>query len=461
MPTLQSSGLGSGIDINGLVSKLVAAERAPAENRLTRTEKTTTTQISAFGALSGALSTLQASSSALKTENLFITHKATSSDPTVFTATADQKAAAGSYSIEVTALASAHQLHSAPYLAGSTAPVGTGTLTLTSGGTSFSVVIGDTAKTLADIRDAINAATGNDKVQATIVTAADGARLVLSARQSGSANAIKVTTTGGDGGLSALVYDPGVTTNLTQLAPAQDASVKIAGFTVTAAGNTVSGAIDGVTLNLASQKPGTTLTLSISDDTSSTLDRVRKLVTDFNAVANLAAGLRKFDAGSKSAGPLLGDAMLRGIESSVRRDITMKSSAATAPYDTLAAVGLTLQADGTLKLDETKFNAALTANSTSVARLFGGTSGVATHLYDTLETFVGASGQVKARTTTLQGNLKAIADSRAALDARMAVVQERYMKQFNAMDTMLASMQNTSNYLTQQLAASAKIVSGK
>jgi flagellar hook-associated protein 2 len=463
MATLSSPGIGSGIDINGLVTKLVAAERAPADNRLNRASQKATTQLSALGTLRGALSALQTSAAAMKTEASFTGRAATSSDPTIFTVATDATAPIGSYSVEVVALAGTHKLHSAPYVAGPSAVIGTGTLTLTSAGSAFTIDINDTNKTLAGIKDAINAAPGNDKIQASIVAATDGARLVLTARNTGAINAIRVTTTGGDGGLSALVYDPGTTTNLIQLTAAQDASVKIDGFTVTSAGNSVGGAIAGVTLNLLTAKPGTTYSFNVTSDSAPTLSLVRQFVDDYNKVAKTAATLRSFDSATGSAGPLLGDAMLRGIESSVKREITTRSATVAAPYDTISGIGISLQADGTLKLDEAKLAAALTAKSDVVAKLFGGTNGLATRLNTVVDGYISVSGSMSTRTAALQSTQKTIATDQATLDARMASVEARYRKQFNAMDTLLAQMQSTSSYLTQQLTASANIVnnSGK
>lgn len=451
MATLTATGVGSGIDIEGLVSQLVAAERAPEAQRLQRASTKVTTQLSALGTLRGALSTLQGSVSGLKTTTAFQGRRADSSDKTIFTASAATTAATGSYSIEVKQLASAQKLATAAYPAGSTATVGTGTLTLTSGGKTINVVIGDNAKTLAGIRDAINAATDNDKVQATLITAVDGARLVLTSTKSGVANAIQVTTSGGDGGLSALVYQPGVTTNLTQVAAAQNAEVVIEGFTVQSPTNTVSEPMDGVSLSLLQAKPGTTYQLSVGTDESATRDKIRKFVTDLNTSITSLAKLRSYDAGTKAAGPLLGDSMLRGIEEGIRRELQKTSSAATAPYNTLNSIGIRVGADGTYSIDDTKLSAALAANYDGVGRLFGGAEGIATRIWDQLDRVLRSDGQVASRTTSLQTSQRAITTDTTALDARMASVATRYRSQFIAMDKLLTSLQSTSTYLTQNL----------
>jgi len=451
MATLSATGVGSGIDIESLVSQLVAAERAPEAQRLQRASTKVTTQLSALGTLRGALSTLQSSVSGLKSASSFQGRRADSTDKTIFTANAGTTAATGNYSIEVKQLASAQKLATAAYPAGATATVGTGTLTLTAGGKVINVVIGDSAKTLAGIRDAINAAPDNDKVQATLITAVDGARLVLTSTKSGVANAIQVTTSGGDGGLSALVYQPGGTTNLTQVAAAQNAEVVIEGFTVQSTTNTVSEAMDGVTLNLLQAKPGTTYQLNVGTDESATRDKIRKFVTDLNTAVGALAKLRSYDAGTKAAGPLLGDSMLRGIEEALRRELQKTSSTATAPYNTLNAIGIRIGADGTYSIDETKLSAALSADFDGVGRMFGGTDGVATRVWEQLDRVLRSDGQVASRTTSLQKSQRDITTDTTALDARMASVATRYRTQFIAMDKLLTSLQSTSTYLAQNL----------
>ena len=451
MPTLQSSGVGSGIDINGLVSQLVAAERAPAEQRLQRASTRVTTQLSAIGTLRGALAALQSSVTGLKTASAFQARRADSTDKAVFGASATSSAATGSYTVEVRQLASAQKLASGPYAAGASAVVGTGTLTITGGGKTFDVAIGDAAKTLEGIRDAINAAPGNDTVQATLIQAIDGARLVLTSRQTGSASAIQVAAAGGDGGLSALVYQPGGTMNLTQIAAASNAEAVVEGFTVQGPTNVLNDAIGGVSLTLVAAKPGTVLQLNVANDESATRDKVRKFVTDLNGSLSVLAKLRAYNPATSEAGPLLGDSMLRGIEEGVRRQISAPAKTATLPYDSLNSIGIAVGADGTFSLDEAKLTKALAADFDAVGRLFGSSDGIGVRLADTLDRALRSDGQVAARSDSLQTSKKALTRDQAALELRMDSVEKRYRAQFIAMDKLLAGLQNTSNYLSKQL----------
>jgi flagellar hook-associated protein 2 len=435
-----------------MVSQLVAAERAPMQDRITRDQKRIDTQISALGSLKGGLSSLESALSALNTEAAFQTRSAVSSDAEIFTATATSSAAPGQYEIEVVRLATAHKLASGPFVGGSIATVGTGTLTISVGDESFDVAIDSEHATLGAIRDAINAASDNLGVRATVVQADDGARLVLAGTQTGAENAIRVTAAGGDGGLTALVYDPGVLTNLTQLSPAEDALVRIEGFERSSATNTVSGALDGVALTLLEETaPGEPLTLTVNNDAKSATERVKKFVTSFNGLANAIGALRAYNPDTRVAGPLLGDAMLRGIESELRNLVSDSVSGAVEGYESLAMIGVTTNPDGTLKLDETKLANAFAENFDAVGKLFGSADGVGARLHAAVKKHIGDDAVLTKRAESLQSGKREIATRTEALDARMEIVQQRYLKQFTALDTLLAQMQSTSNYLLQQL----------
>jgi flagellar hook-associated protein 2 len=453
VPTIQSPGIGSGIDVNSLVERLVTAEIAPRGQRLTSREVRITTQISALGTLKGGLGAFKAALESLKTPASFNPRKATASDDKAFTAAAGNSAAPGSYSIEIVALARAHQLSSAVFAGGSTTTVGTGTLTITVGSASFDVVIDATKNTVVGIRDAVNAAIGNSGVQATIVNESGGARLLFTSTATGAAKALRVTTSGGDGGLSQLVYDPPTTTNLTQIQAAQDAHVRIAGFNHFSATNVVTGAIDDVTLTLKTAAAGTILTLDVGYDTAAVIERAKKLVAEHNALYGQIAKLRSYTPETRAAGPLLGDAMLRGIEEQIRRGLTDIVTAATGAYNSLASVGITKQTNGTLALDETKLNAALAADRNAVANVFGATDGVALRLFQQIEARLASGADLSARDQLLQKDLQGLKTEREALDRRATALEDRFRKQFTALDTLLSQLQSTSNYLAQQLAA--------
>lgn len=452
MATLQSPGIGSGLDVNSIVDKLVTAERTPLAAQITRRESKATVQISALATLKGALSAFKSALEPLKSEDAFNPRTAKSGDDSIFTAGATAAAATGSYDIEVVALASAHQLASDPFIGGSTSVVGTGALTVSLGASSFTVTIDSTNNTLAGIRDAINDATDNPGVQATLINETNGSRLVLTSSKTGAVNAIKVAQTGGDGGLAQLEYDPLGTMNLEPLRPAQDAHIRIATFDHLSATNTVSDAIDGVTLNLADTSAGEEIVLDITNDNTTLSGRVKNFVDQYNALYGTIAKLRAYAPATRQAGPMLGDSMLRGVEDQIRTDLSNPVSGLTGDYTSLASLGISRKADGTLALDEVKFNKALDTNRTAVAAVFGSETGVAARLFDHLEERLAADGAIAARDQTLQKNLVAIQAAKDALEARMTQVELTYRKQFTALDTLLAQMQTISGALSSQLA---------
>ena len=278
--------------------------------------------------------------------------KATSADATRFTATASSAAAAGSYDIEVINLASAHRLASIPYLSGAETEIGYGSLEITVGEDSFDVEIAQDANTLEDIRDAINDASDNTGVQATLLNGTEGTRLILTSRKTGAEHAIKVVASGGDGGLATVLnYDPDGAMNMVQKDEAKDASLKISGFPVSSSTNAISDAIEGVTINLLKAEEGAEFTLNVSFDTANVTTRIQNFVTEYNNMQAQLTKLGNYDAASKTAGPLLGDSLLRSIQQDMRRGLTNPVTGMTSDYTVLASIGITTTATGTLQLD--------------------------------------------------------------------------------------------------------------
>jgi flagellar hook-associated protein 2 len=454
MAGISAPGVGSGLDVNTIVTQLVAAERAPAEQRISRTQSGIDTKLSALGVMRGVLSSLQSSAGALRTEAQLLARKAESSETTVLRASAVSTAPPGTYSVEVLSLATTHKLVSKAYAGGSAATVGTGTLTFAQNGKEFAVEATD-GMTLAQLRDAINAASDNTGVRASIVQADDGARMVFTAAASGSAQAIRVTAKPPNGALSDLEYDPGQGQGqvppMTVLSPATDAQVKVEGFTVSASGNTVSGAIEGVTLDLVSAKPGTLVTVKVSPDPTVVRDRLAKLVSDYNTAASTMSSLRAYDPATRKGGPLLGDGLLLNIESRLRRDVSGSVATPVGAPTTLSAIGVTMGADGKLSLNEGKLNIAMQSDPSGVAKLLAGEGGIAKRLASTLEGAIAAGGQVGTRTDSLQSQRRDLQKQRDMLELRMQSLEASYRAQFGALDAMLSDMQSTGKFLAGQL----------
>ncbi|MFT7287390.1 MAG: flagellar hook-associated protein 2, partial [Halieaceae bacterium] len=318
-----ATGVGSGLDIEGLVTQLVNAERAPAENRLLQRETRLTSELSAFGTLQGALSGVQSSLSSLSSLSTFNQRSAATSNSAVLTATASADAATNNYSIEVDQLARSQSLASGSF-SELTDVVGEGELSFRFGTTSYtgadpgpesydgfalngdrassSITIDSSNNTLQGVRDAINEA--EIGVSAAIVNDGSGFRLLLSSQQTGADNSIEVqvddTGDGGDtdtSGLSRLAFNAaaaaanGGVANLTQTVAAQDASFSINGLSLASDSNTVSEALGGVNLTLTGTTDGTPETLTVSDNSGAVRGAIEGFVNAFNNFASTAGNL--------------------------------------------------------------------------------------------------------------------------------------------------------------------------
>ncbi len=455
MASISSAGLGSGLDVAGLVQKLVDAERAPADTRLTKAESTTRTQLSAFASLRGSLSNLKTALAKLQKNGAFDARGAKSSDDTVFTATAQGTAVPGQYAVEVQSLASAHKLSSNAFPT-STSLVGTGRLDIAVGSKSFHVDLDAITGTSAGIVDAINKASDNPGVTASLVTANDGVHLVLTAKDTGAGNALRVTRSGGDGGLDALVYNPGTLANLTEVTPAANASIRVDSHLYSSASNQVTGMIDSLTLNLVTAKPGTTLQLTVTRDTATARKAVESFVNAHNAVASTIANLTRYDASTKTASALTGDSLARSAAGQLRSALSQSVPDLDPAFNALSDIGITTQTDGTLKIDGSKLDAALSGNFDAVAKLFStGPNGIADSFISVVDRFIGSKGAIGSRTDSLNKQLTDIASQRTALDRRMSDLEARYRAQFTALDSLVSKMQATSSFLTQQLSSSS------
>ena len=436
MASVTSAGLGSGLDVASIVRQLVAAERAPADQRLAAAQSQAKTRISALAAFRSGLSNLKTAAEALQASagSGLGALTATSGKPELFTATASSKAVAGIYNIEVLSLAAASK-QASQWFASEAASVGNGPVQITVGSASFSVTLEDGANTLADLRSKINAASDNTGVAAAIVSDGGGARLLLTSRATGTANAVSV-----QGGL--------ITT--TEVQPAADAAIKLDGFSYTSSSNQFSGALDGLSFNLVKAEPGTVTALNVSLDQTSAIAAVQKFVAAYNSSNAFILSQSRYDVTNKQGGTLLGDATVRAAGQALRA-LVGNSNAETGSYATLSDIGISSGTDGTLKLDTAALTAALNSDVTAVQRLLGGSNGIATGLASYTDGLLDDQGQIKAKTDGLNVTLTSIGKDQDAVNRRIEAYQARITAQFTALDSLVASMKTTSDYLTQQL----------
>ena len=456
---ITSSGIGSNRDIEGIIQQLMTLEKRPL-TALAVKEAGFQAKISALGSLKGAVSSVQAAAGnmvpAIGTTPFekFNTFRASVADNTIASVATDSKAVAGSYRLEVTQLAQEHRLATkteaaSPFDAEGKLRGSGGTLSISLGvagqtpdkTTTIDIAAGSTAE---QVRDAINAARAG--VSATVINGVNGKQLALVGNAVGSDQSISLS------GITELAFD--------DLQPAQGSLFTLNGIQISGKTNTVSTAIDGITLTLLKKSEAdVATTVNVNSDTSalsSVIDGFVKAYNDFNTQAS---SLGSYNAATKVAGALNGDNGLRMAQSVLSNALgNPPAELVGKPLQHLSEIGVELQKDGSLQVDRAKLNKAIKDNVEGVANLvsaYGKSFKVAT------DRLIGSSGILAAQTEGYDTTIKSFDRQREAINARMVSIEARYRKQFTALDVMMSNMSQTSSYLTTQLANLNKISSSK
>lgn len=447
---ITSTGIGSGLNIGAIVSALTTSFGAAQTTQLTNQQSSLDSQVSAYGTFASALDTLKLALPPLEDASQLAGFAATVADKTIATATTTSDAVAGQYSLQVNNLATSATLTSMPVVTGSAAAVGTGTLTIAVGGASTAITIDSTNNSLAGIAAAINSASNNPGVSASIITSTTGSRLVLAGTATGAANAITVTPSGGDGGLSSLAF--------TQTQAAQDASFSINGFAATSASNVVSSAITGVTLNLQQASAANTpTTLTISPDTSSAQASIDKFVTALNDVLSSIQTLTGFDPSTNTAGPLNGNATLEAFQNQLQSILGKVTNG--SGVKSLTDLGITAGTNGSYATDDTKLGNALSSSLASIGNLLGGSNGLATQISNLVDGYTKPGGLLDTINQGLETGLSNVSKQQAALSAQLAAYSATLTAEYNAMDQAVALLKQTQTYLNAEFNPSANSAS--
>ena len=462
MASISSTGVGSGLDVNSIVTGLMSAEKQPLALLQTRAS-TDQAELSAFGTLQSQISTLASVATTLSTASNWNPLQASSSDYASVSASATSVAATGTHSVEVQQLAQAQVLASG-YFGSSAAVVGTGTLVLDVGTTAngaftpktgslpVSITIDADHQTLGGIRDAINAAGAG--VTASIVNGATGSRLVLRTA-SGADSSVRLAASDADSndtdatGLSALAWDPaaaaGAGANLTQTQAAQDANFSIDGVTLTSATNTPDTALDGVTLTL-SKVTSAPVQVGVSVQTAAVTKNVNDFVNAWNSINTLLRSQTVADPTGANNGALQGDFTARSVLSGLRTMLQGTVSGVSG-VNSLSAAGVALQQDGSLKIDSTKLSK-LTSQPAQLAALFGqaqsgsdpASRGFAVRFKTWVDGLTGTDGVLGSRVASIQRDVK---DNQARQDreqTRLDKVEAALRAQYQRLDTQMSTL---------------------
>jgi len=472
MATISSIGIGSGLDINSMITQLLAVERQPL-TQLQTEASSLQTKLSTYGKMQSGLAAVRDAAAALTRSDTWGATTGSSSDASSVSVTTSSATRAGSYSVEVQQLASAQSNVTGTY-ASADALVGEGTLhielgswdagqttfTPQAGTTAVDISVGPPAESLAQLRDKINAS--NAGVVASVLSDASGARLVLRSSATGLANGFRVGVADNDGnntdgiGLSALAFDPsaGILT-MAQALAAANASATLNGLSVSSASNTLGNVLDGITLNLSKVTSGP-VQVDAKQDDASMRKALDTFVSAYNGLNQLIVDQTKYDAASKTGGVLQGDSAAVSIRNALR-NMLGASSGASAMFGRLADVGLDVQRDGSIQVNDTKFANGL-ANVDELKKLFGNTdaltpsnNGIAVQLRQMADAVLGIDGTLSTRSDGLRKRIDLNQDRQDQLNDRVDATEKRLRAQYTALDTQMGQLTSLSNYVTQQL----------
>lgn len=413
---LSSSGIGSNLDVDNIVSQLMTVERKPLTALATK-EASFQAKLSGFGTLKGAIASFQNAMRGLTDANKFQGMRISSADTAAasVTAVAGSSPTPGTYSIEVSKLAQAQKLVAAGQTS-ATAAIGVSSATTTlsfdfgtiSGatavdgkysGASFqsagsgakTITIDSSNNSLNGIRDAINSA--GIGITATVVN--DGGtspyRLALTVNATGKTNSLKISVAGDATIAGLLAHDPGNTNGqaLTETSKAQNAEFKVDGIAISKTTNSANDVIPGVNLTLA--KEGATTSVTVARDSATLTNSVTAFVKAYNDIAQTLRDAAAYNPATKTAAILNGEASVRGIQTQVRGMLNTPVAGDATAYTLLSQVGVSIQKDGLLSLDSSKLQKAVDSNFSGIAGLFATVGKVS----DSLATYSAATAKTK------------------------------------------------------------------
>lgn len=478
MATISSAGIGSGLDVNSIVSQLVALEKNPLKT-LGLKATNVQSQISTFGDIQSQFAALTDVAARISAPGAWGARNASSSNTTAATITASPKANATSFTLDVDQLAGLQSVASTAQPPGSMPGAGTLTLQLGSwsaGGAAFTAGTAGTAgsvdvtieatDTMASIASKINA-TGAGVV-ATVFNDGTNERLMLSSKATGAAAGFRVQSA--DAALQGLVFDPqnkpgaGMAAAGVPVQYGQDAKARINGLAVTSTSNTLADNIPGVTITLAATTTtgyGTggeakaPLTMRISEDVTPAVKNVSDFVDAYNKLNKTLNDSTKYDAATKTSGLFQGDSSILGLQNILRR--VMGSASLGASSQTLSAVGIERQLDGSLAINTDKLSKAAN-NGTNLQQLFTNnnndplTDGFALKLRDFGKGLAVSGGSLSSKAKALKGVLDSNTKEQTKVNDRAALFETRLRKQYSALDAQMAGLNALNAYVAQQVA---------
>lgn len=426
-----------GLDVTAAVNSAISAAQAP-EQAWENQQAALQNQASALNQIQSDVSNLDNDIQTLNSlTGPFSARTVSSSNSNVLTASAASGAATGNHVVVVNNLASVASWTSGTFASSSTAlPAGSFTITTGSGGTA--TITTDGTETLSDVAQQING--DGLGLTASVLTDASGSRLTIVANSSGSASNFSISGSSGFG--------------FTQAVTGGNASLTVDGINISSASNTVSGAIPGLTLNLLSASPGTQVSLGVAPNTSQATQAINQFVTDYNTAISGVNAQFTFNSSTNSEGPLAGDTTVLNLQNDLlgALDYTYSPSSGTTTVPNLSSMGITVNNDGTLSVDSSALQSALSNNFGDVQSFFQGSAfnGFANTLDQQLTTFIAPDNG--AFTVDLQN----IGSENTTLQDDITNFQTNYIQ---PLQTKLQNDYSQAEILLQQLPVEMKQIS--
>lgn len=453
MAAISSPGIGSGLDVNQLLTDLREAENQKLVP-IAQQKDTQTAKISGYGQLTNALEQFQTSVNKLNDPKLYQSLSTEIRGGSAVKATATEEATAGRYDVEITQLARAGSL-------ATTSITGDDALTkeLTVEGANLALTFGSdgsaahnitltAGSTLEEIRDQINAFDFGDgpKVSASIVNDGSGYRLALNSTDTGKEASINEMS------FSGLTDATALNTDVAIAHEGRDAALTVNGIGITSASNRVEGAIAGVTLQVEKvTEAGSPNTVVVARDTLGVREAIEGFVEGYNDLKTKIGELTAFNGGGDAAGDLIGDRAVRTIESQLRSALV--SSVPGGDITRLADMGIELNKEGKLELDSSKMSEAVAENQDAVAAFFASDSeeaGMGGQVGDVLDRLLSDNGALGSANRSAKASIEALDVRFKRTEVSIDRTIERYRKQFTQLDVMMSQMNGISGYLTQQ-----------
>ena len=459
MALITSAGVGSGLDLESIISATLSAEDTPKMNAFAEKEETLQVELSSLGEVKSAMSKLQDTIEKLADIDNFNKRIAnikqpTSDDGDLISVTPTSDISPGDFNIEVVELAQGSRATSNGGLFTSTDDVVTasgGTLSFAAGDKSFDLTL-DAGATLADLRDAINDSDDNFGVTANIINTGTESKLVLTSNVSGAGNDLVITNDTAELNNVSTLANDGVTAGGIAIASgdeAKSAEIKVDGISIISETNTFKDAVQDMTIVAKRQSvDGETAKLSVDVDTES----VTKLVDEF--IANYNNLIGQIGLQTRVGKPLNADSTIRSFDSQLINALSTPISDA-GPFSSIFDIGLGVDKEGYLEKSSLvrSLNEAMDENYDNIGKAFAGENGIAKQLESLFDNYLDSKGIMNQRETNLNSQLDDLEDDVLNHEYRMEELEARLRQQYAGLDVLLAQMQSTQTYLSAQLSS--------